>query len=388
MGWSVAQGFGLTQHRPQLTFKGYTLVTPTAGDATYLVDMDGRFVHRWRFEGIRPGLGELLPNGNLLARGIDASLQPAGPAPAPTDPPEPFEQRVRRLGGNGSILREVTWDGETVWEHRDIAMHHDFARLPNGNTLFPVWVEMPEQVTKAVKGGSRAPRQKLPPLGDDLVEVDAGGTELRRIETWRLLDPRADPICALEGRIEWTHMNSVDVNADGEILVSFRNNSTVAIISAAGELSWKYGVPNVAHQHDATWVNGRHIQIVDNGMHRLRGMSTSRVIEVDPATNEVFWTYQGDPPAQFFSGHISGAARLPNRNVLVCEGTSGRIFEVTPAGEVVWEWWNPVYNARPDGAKVGWVFRASRYSPDHPALAGRDLDPGRLADLNRLYGLT
>jgi hypothetical protein len=33
--------------------------------------------------------------------------------------------------------------------------------------------------------------------------------------------------------------------------------------------------------------------------------------------------------AQFFSGHISGAERQPNGNVLMCEGASGRVSEVT-----------------------------------------------------------
>jgi hypothetical protein len=31
-----------------------------------------------------------------------------------------------------------------------------------------------------------------------------------------------------------------------------------------------------------------------------------------------------EPPEHFFSGHISGAERQPNGNVLVCEGASGR----------------------------------------------------------------
>ena len=129
-------------------------------------------------------------------------------------------------------------------------------------------------------------------------------------------------------------------------------------------------------------------------MHRVRGMSTSKVIEVDPKTDEVVWSYAGSPPAQFFSGHISGATRLPNGAALlggglVCEGTSGRLFEVTRSGEVVWEWWNPVYNTRSDGVQMGWLFRAYRYGPDYAGLAGRELDAGRaeMAGLNRLYGL-
>ena len=39
---------------------------------------------------------------------------------------------------------------------------------------------------------------------------------------------------------------------------------------------------------------------------------------------------------------ISGAHRLPNGNTLICAGVRGTFFEVTPAGETVWEYVNPV----------------------------------------------
>lgn len=36
----------------------------------------------------------------------------------------------------------------------------------------------------------------MPPLlGDDVVDIDAAGNEVRRVETWKLVDPRRDPIC-------------------------------------------------------------------------------------------------------------------------------------------------------------------------------------------------
>lgn len=390
MGWSTVQELGLTVHRPQLSFKGYTLVVPLAGDSVFLVDMNGRFVHRWQFEGFRPGKCELLENGNLLVMGLDTSLLPKGPAPEVGSEPEPYAQRVRRFGANASTLREVTWEGEVVWEHEEPGIHHDFKRLANGHTVFPVWVEMTEELTKAVRGGTKLPREMLPPMmGDDIVEIDGEGAEVRRVETWRLFDPRKDAICPLEGRLEWTHVNSVDVNADGDVLISCRNNSRVAIINAAGEMTWRYGAPNTGHQHHATWQANGNVQIFDNGMHRVRGMSTSKVIEVDPSSDEVVWSYAGSPPEQFFSGHISGATRLPNQNTLVCEGTSGRLFEITRSGEVVWEWWNPVYNTRPDGVSMGWLFRAYRYAPEFAGLAGRELDPSgaEMAGLNRVYGL-
>ena len=83
--------------------------------------------------------------------------------------------------------------------------------------------------------------------------------------------------------------------------------------------------------------------------------------------------------------------RQPNGNTLICEGAPGRILEVTPGKEIVWEYINP-FMAR-SGYGVGGstsglansVFRAHRYGYDHPALVGKELDPARYANLNRLY---
>ena len=111
------------------------------------------------------------------------------------------------------------------------------------------------------------------------------------------------------------------------------------------------------------------------------------VIEVDPDKDEIVWTYSGQPGPQLFSGHISGASRLPGGNVLLCEGTSGRLLEVTRRCQPVWEWINPFINNARDGSPTVSIYRVHRYGPDHPAFANRDLDPARFANLNRLNGL-
>ena len=126
--------------------------------------------------------------------------------------------------------------------------------------------------------------------------------------------------------------------------------------------------------------------IFDNGAH-VRNGATSRIIEVNPETNEIEWTYEGSPPMSFFSSYISGADRLPNGNTLICEGAHGRIFEVTPSGQIVWEYINPFFEPDRDGHQSNATFRAHRYAPDYPAFAGRDLDPGAHGNLNRLLGV-
>jgi len=380
MGWSINRPTGLTFHRPGLSTKGYTLLTPHGDMSSYLIDMDGRVVHRWTFSHIKPGYGRLIDNGNLLMTGSDVNL-PDPPPDEPTKPPPPFERHITRLGGYHTTLVEVDWDGNIVWEYVNRAQHHDFHRFANGNTLVPEWVELPEDLHRKVRGGWRKPKEKMPRLiGDDLVEITPDQKEVRRIHTWQLLDPVKDPIGSARRRWEWTHINGIDVNEAGDIVFSARGCDRVAVIDGkTGKLGFKF--TDVTGQHNPTWLPNGNILVFDNGR------DASRVIEIDPKTSKIEWTYRGPVPHQFFAGHISGASRLASGNVLVCEGTSGRLFEVTRAREVVWEWINPFVNNGSRGEPTVSIYRAHRYSPDHAAFAGRDLDPKRFANLNSLNGL-
>ena len=222
----------------------------------------------------------------------------------------------------------------------------------------------------------------------DLIrEIGTGGEIVNEWEIYKELDFDEDVICPLEHRREWTHANSLNLMSNGDFLVSFRNISTVGIISReTGEFVWKWGPGNVFHQHHPTVLENGNILIFDNGSHS-QGMDRSRVIEVNPVTNEIEWEYTETPALAFYSFHISSAERLDNGNTLICEGAFGRIFEVTKNGRVVWEYINPFY--APDlrsGDPTNMVFRAHRYSPEHPSLEGRDLNPDIYKNINRLYG--
>ena len=177
-------------------------------------------------------------------------------------------------------------------------------------------------------------------------------------------------------RWEWTHINGIDVNDAGDIVFSCRNNDRVAVIChETGDLKFKFDQTH--GQHNPTWVGENLLQIFDNGD------DASRVIEVDISSGEIVWQFNGEPIHQFHSGHISGASRLWTGNTLVCEGTSGRLFEVTRNKEVVWEWINPFMNTSSKGNMTTSIYRADRYPLDHPALIDRDLNPDNFSALNR-----
>jgi hypothetical protein len=107
----------------------------------------------------------------------------------------------------------------------------------------------------------------------------------------------------------------------------------------------------------------------------------SRVLEVNPKNNKIVWEFRDESPLHFYASYISGCQRLPNGNTLICEGTTGRFFEVTPDKELVWEYVSPLYFETKAPSVLGWnntVFRAYRYAPDYPGLKGKPLNPDRV----------
>jgi outer membrane protein assembly factor BamB len=164
-------------------------------------------------------------------------------------------------------------------------------------------------------------------------------------------------------------------------------NQVIKINYKTGKVIGRYGRGKVFHQHDARELDNGNILIFDNGSHRHEYKPEySRVVELDPKTDEIVWEYQANPPSDFYTAHSGGSERQPNGNTVIIETDKGRAFEVTPDCEIVWEYVNPQYYIDFRGRVTNMVWRFHRYPPNYPGLKGKDLDPERLAWENRLLG--
>jgi hypothetical protein len=178
----------------------------------------------------------------------------------------------------------------------------------------------------------------------------------------------------------------VEYIPEGKVLLSFREISVIMLIDwPGGNVLWKWGRDVISHQHDATLTPEGNVLIFDNGTHHPITPHT-RVVEVNMQTNEIIWQYNPETVFSLFSGHIGGCERLPNGNTLICEGQSGRVFEVTRDYEVCWEWISP-FSLPFKGVTAAMLFRAHRYAPDSPELEGRPLDSSHYEELNQRLGL-
>ena len=99
----------------------------------------------------------------------------------------------------------------------------------------------------------------------------------------------------------------------------------------------------------------------------------SNIIQFNKETGEETWRYEAPMAWTFYTHVMGGVERLSNGNTLIVESVNGRIFEVTPDCELVWDYINPDFDTpfitskEPGNA----VFRAFRYAPDSPEIAGR-----------------
>lgn len=377
MAWLIDRPIGLTL-AAEGAFDGYTFFASVRGHHATVVNMAGQIVHQWHHaEGIQHI--KLLDNGHLLIQTL----------------PSPESGELHEIGGSAGAMIELDRNGNTVWEHRDLTQHHDYVRLANGNTVYLAWDRIPRELSRRIQGGHHHEDDPEQMWGDVVREVDATGRLVREWRSWEHLDIDLDVICPLESHKEWTHANSLEVLDNGDWLISFRLTSTIVIVDGAtGAITWrwgpkdvfaghdkKFGPPELSHQHNAQMLDTGNIMAFDNGCHRRRGPTWSRIVEIDPSTYEFKWTFAGRTILEFYSFMTSGAQRLPNGNTLITEGATGRILEVTPEHEAVWEYVSPWTVPSRFGPSPA-LFRSYRFAPDDSRLAGYDFSPQRYSSLN------
>ncbi|MDP7425060.1 MAG: aryl-sulfate sulfotransferase [Rhodospirillales bacterium] len=332
---------------------GVTIITPLQGKATYLVGMKGEVLHQWDHP-IKPGsYAYLLPSGNLLWAGETVE----GPSPG---------------GGKGGLLREYDWDGQVVWEYQDDAQHHDFCRLQNGNTLYIGWEKMPKEAQARMIGAEPGSEDDSGDTWSDyLREVSPAGETVWEWHAHTDMEIEEYPLHIMSTRKEFLHCNACTELPNGDIMLSFRKNSMIIVVDKKSKKVSKQWQDNAwGQQHDCTLLENGNVLFFANGIHVPGGIFYSKVIEFDWDSGDEVWSYTGWPLWSLFSPNISGAQRLASGNTLICEGLHGRIIEVTPEGEIVWEFVSPWFIKTPRGPDSS-IFRAYRYTVNSPEIAGR-----------------
>jgi hypothetical protein len=434
VAFSQARTVGVLQYDSARSFRGYTLFAPLRSNNTYLIDNEGRLVHSWTSNYIPGQAAMLLRDGSLLRAAMVRNNNPFASQGG-------VAGRVERFDWNGNLAwsyEHLSSDYSThhdvemmpngnvlliAWERKSMAEVVAAGRNTSGATYTDVWSEKVIEVRPdGASGGTIVWEWHI---WDHLVQdFDQAKNNYDAVAE----HPELMDINFGDKKTDWLHMNAVRYNpVRDEIMVSVHSISEFWVIDHStttaeaaghsggkrgrgGDILYRWGNPRayktgtaadqkLYSQHDARWIEpglpgAGNILIFNNGTNRPGGAYSS-VEEITPpiAADSGYtripgtafgpaassWTWKAQPPSSFYAVNISGATRMSNGNTVICQGPAGRFLEITSAGDVVWEYVNPVGQSGPVMQGVtptdNIVFKIHRYAVDDPGLAGRDLTP-------------
>ena len=362
---------GVTRHDRAAASPGYTFLTLFRDDrfGATLIDMEGRPIHTWdiAFSTAFPNQHhlEIAPPDFDIALHATALL--------------PNGDVILNMEGAGAVRLDRC--SNIVWR-LPVETHHSIDYLPDGELL--ITADRKHYAAEARWPGLVPGRNGY--FWENMVlRLRPDGSLAERVSIldvvynsgWAaLLFSDEKPVIETE---EPMHVNDVEVlRADmaaafplfraGDVMLSLRNASTILVVDGrTWRIKWTMTGPFL-YQHDPDFLPNGHILVFDN--RRTGGrpkLGQSRILEIDPNTRDIVWSYQGSDEEPFYTELRGMQQLLPNGNILVVEAEHGRVFELKRGSpdRIVWEY----VNLAEDGF-VGLVTGAERVAPETLTFLG------------------
>ena len=269
----------------------------------------------------------------------------------------------------GYAIAKLSADSELLWLY-DGGAHHDLEVGPDGR-IYALTHEVVQHRLKHFDNLADAWLEDylvvLSPEGEEelklpLTEMVARSSYshlLHTVSSYSVADPLHTNAVNFVGSAFAARHSFAE---EGDLLLSFRELNAVGIVRPErGELVWATRGPWVG-QHDADPLPNGNILLFDNYADYQGDSGISRVIEFDPQSMKIVWSYGGTSEQPLDSAIRSEQQRLDNGNTLIVESNGGRILEVSPDGEIVWEFINPARGGEKQD-QVAIIASARRLSP-------------------------
>jgi hypothetical protein len=361
--------------KPEKTCDGFTLCATASlenlSTRAYLMNMRGETIYNWVLH-----FSQLFPESTRAQAPLDDSLTAINACHLyPNGDLLVLLHSMTQKAGRGCGLANLDKDSRVLWKV-DAANHHDVdvgedgviyvlkeelvQEMPSGLEFIPVpaWVNSVEILSRDGKVMKSIPL--LEAFRDSPYAALLSSVELPTNRNWASPSVARRALDSSQFQGDPLHTNSVKVLTrdlasrfpafkPGQILVSVRNLNALAVLDAEkGAVVWAARGPWLG-QHDAQFLSNGRLLLFDN----LGAPRGSRVLEYDPQTQALPWSYAGENAQPFFTAERGLCQRLPNGNTFLVSSEEGELREVTPEKETVWSY------------KVeNFVTTARRYSPD------------------------
>ncbi|MEO0724894.1 MAG: aryl-sulfate sulfotransferase [Bacteroidota bacterium] len=424
------------------SLQGYTFFSPFSGTKAWIVDNCGQLINSWD-RGTRPGLSAYFLENGLMLRTYKADLEGPFTSASNAggielvdwdnntvwqyewNTPTALSHHDAVFMPNGNILL-LTW--ELVYTDELIELGRDPDEIAIEGFM---WSEKIVEIEPVGSDDINVIWQWE--IKDHYIQdfddskqnygVIADHPELFNINLPDLNSSNSN------ATRDWNHFNSIDYNESlDQILISVRNSDEIWIIDHStttaeaashegglygrgGDLLYRWGNASAYErgavneqklfgQHGAHWIrdgltDAGKIMFFNNGNGRPGPDFSTAEILIPPqdanggyiisgpnpfGPEEPEWVYGDQAGEDYYSPFLSNAQRLVNGNTLINSGSPGRIFEIDPDRNTVWQYEIPLFGDAPatQGGNINnnANFRAYKYPSDYPGFEGVDLTPG------------
>jgi hypothetical protein len=303
--------------------KGYYVVTPHASNTTLFIDNNGEIVADATFPGSL-WLSEVNKDGSMT--GIISQYK-----------------QLMGVPGNQSAFH-ITSDGEMLFDpdelfyqlstklNRDgfklLTIHHDFQLLEQSKKGIYKYVFLAKSFNRGENLFTNFKKNKKVPNHDFLVKATYNKSlnrfyfeytsilsQAQRF-TGKTLKELLKVRCEKRGKEAWLHTNSISVKDDNYYL-SLRNINAVAVFSNDLKLKKIITLENAKEMHDVVKLTEGYTYFHNNVCNR-----NTQVVTADNAGRIIDKHDLGE-----FSAAYGSFQSLPEGGSLVCNGTTGEIYE-------------------------------------------------------------
>jgi hypothetical protein len=356
-------GSGVTRIQSDRAAPGWTLISGFFEDTNELrlVRLDGSIVRRWRvrFSDMFSDTSHIKPPARIPKTDWNVGLHGALVLPDGSV--------VFNFDNYGLVKLDRC--GAVQWTVPLMA-HHSVDQAEDGGFWVPG--------RRFVETDSAFPPIPTPYDEDTILKISADGTVLQEISVPALFMKNGlQAVLFANGlsqigvpETELVHLNDIEELksdlaasfpefATGDLIISMRELNLIMVVDPKTErVKWHQTGPWL-RQHDPDFQADGTITVFNNNSDDTedgRLFGGSNIIEIDPSTRNTNIRFGTGAGQKFFSNARGKHQILANGNVLVTESESGRIFEGTPDGQIVWEFIN-----RFDADFTADVTEATRY---------------------------
>jgi hypothetical protein len=335
---------GVTVYDENLSYSGVNLYTSGHGCEAILMDMQGNFLHKWKYS----------------SKQIEEAKS------------EQMYWRHAFLFENGDLiviipergLLKIDKDSNKIWFYKARA-HHDLDIAEDGR-IFVLTRE----------NADRPDIWEHTLILEDFVTIlDKHGNELDKISILECFEnSKFKHLLQYINQRDIFHTNTLEILdgslgrkipafKKGNILICLHRTSTIAVLNPEErKIVWALSHMFFLPHHPTVLPNGNILLFVNCGF-EYESQMRSQLLELNPLTQEIKWTYRHK---DFFSKTGASADRLTNGNTLITESNSGRAFEITKEGKIVWQYLNPHVVKDDRETYIARIYTLQRYPADFP----------------------